>query len=1330
MKLHNAISRTVLVAAAMLCLMAIITPASAAVTYQQGFKWTLVGDSQWVPNDWNKAVNGYSAPATPAPSPISDSGSIADPVNAGLSSGGPGTPWNFMYDDYQSYSAVKTPLNLIVGSAGYWGYFVNSSGMRGVYKNYCPNGIGGGPLTFGAQDMAKDVWIGFQAPVDGIYSYYFGSPSLTGKTYNGSTLLSSGMLCQGTHSVRAGEFLYFTIQQNWIGVTKLYVTLDSVGIPTTLSGHVTDVGTGTGILGAQVLINPGNKVIFADADGYYSTELSEGMYDITASDNCHTAITHSNVNVSGTLVTEDFALTETTCLHNWGRDAYDYALYIYGRAPGNGLATDGTRGTSFISDILDYGWYELNWGSPVTFTKLKIYCTSEAPLLPGVGNGALMIQRWDDASQLWVDLMFVDNSSAVVAGGGNSLFELDVPGGYPVTTSRVRMVYATESSKTLRIQEFEVYNVPLNVASISGTVTDAATGVGLAYVDVSTTTGGFSTKTGPDGVYHLTVDPGTYDLAASRKFYNSGAITAVDVSAAQTVIGKNFSLTRQQQGNIAYFADPAADYAMSIHPEMSAIDGNMFTTWNSTNRDPTPDFAYYLDWGSDHTIGRVRFNDPTGNTEGWSIQTWDGANWNEIAWGMGSSTDYAVVPETGVVTTKLRVQSYSPSGPAAIDELQVFGVQGSAGMIKGTVRDQSNAPLTNARVQVANGQFVVTAGDGTYSLLAPAGLIDVTASHGLSYSTQTQSANVPTGGTLNNVDFTLTYYSPNYGQTATFWGNYTYSDSSTTYGNDGDMATFWKAWGVPADYWLGNYVCGLNWSSPITFTRMRIYMPHNYILDQDPEPGIVIEKWDDTRGVWSDYYVIGRWSSLQYTDEGQWLLDIASSVPATTSKLRCHTRGNGPFGSVQSTEISEWEVYNIPFTGSAISGVVRDTSTGNLLHHAKVTAGARETYTDSNGAYSLILDPGSYDITASRTGFTDATLTGVSLAASQNKTGVDLSMARVSSFSPDNLQVYANAYASQMIMVPGEGFRWSVNDGSSATHISGQLPDKTQSIVLDYGTAQAFDGVAIPGAWRFETWSVYSWNATTSSWTKLGEWPYSLVEGQISVNSVVFASQLTTSKLKFELVSTDPANHYPPVLGETVVSNVSLSGSDAKKADDGTMCRATDWIVTAVFGTDYYIEAPDRTQGIRVRTQYAPSLTLPVAGDEITVAGIVGTDAGERVINATGWAVSTHNNVVKPLGMVIKNIGGGDDGNDLGVTDGVGRNTLGLLIRAYGKITAIQTLGGKTTLMLNDGSSNELRVVDVTGTYSVDQGVTVTGISSVVVDGANRHRSIRPLNIF
>ncbi|MHB9037681.1 MAG: hypothetical protein ACYC64_13545 [Armatimonadota bacterium] len=50
--------------------------------------------------------------------------------------------------------------------------------------------------------------------------------------------------------------------------------------------------------------------------------------------------------------------------------------------------------------------------------------------------------------------------------------------------------------------------------------------------------------------------------------------------------------------------------------------------------------------------------------------------------------------------------------------------------------------------------------------------------------------------------------------------------------------------------------------------------------------------------------------------------------------------------------------------------------------------------------------------------------------------------------------------------------------------------------------------------------------------------------------------------------------------------------------------------------------------------------------------------------------------------------------------------------------------------MTDDVSGIEMRVADVTGTYGVDQHIKVTGISSVLIDSSNRHRSIRPLNIF
>ncbi|MHB9035739.1 MAG: alpha-galactosidase [Armatimonadota bacterium] len=296
--------------------MAILTPASVAVTYQQGFMWTLSADPYYAAQqDWPDAVNGRGAASGVAvPGPSCDATSIADPANAGKWSGtGNGYPWYYLYDAAGSYQAVKTPLQLVLSSynnPNYWGYFTNSVGMKGVYKNYNPSGAGYGPLVFGGGDTTKDVWIGFKAPVDGIYGYYFSNVqgSTQEKVYYGSTLLSNGALCQGTQSVRAGEFLYFTIAQNWMYVKNLYVTLDSVGLPTEISGYVTDADTHAPILGAQVVCGPGNNVV-TDSSGYYDVTLQPGTYDITAGAYCYVASTQRGVVASGPSVTQDFSLT-------------------------------------------------------------------------------------------------------------------------------------------------------------------------------------------------------------------------------------------------------------------------------------------------------------------------------------------------------------------------------------------------------------------------------------------------------------------------------------------------------------------------------------------------------------------------------------------------------------------------------------------------------------------------------------------------------------------------------------------------------------------------------------------------------------------------------------------------------------------------------------------------------------------------------------------------------------------------------------------------------------------------------------------------------------
>lgn len=66
-----------------------------------------------------------------------------------------------------------------------------------------------------------------------------------------------------------------------------------------------------------------------------------------------------------------------------------------------------------------------------------------------------------------------------------------------------------------------------------------------------------------------------------------------------------------------------------------------------------------------------------------------------------------------------------------------------------------------------------------------------------------------------------------------------------------------------------------------------------------------------------------------------------------------------------------------------IVGTVTDATTGLPLSGAKVTAGGRTVTTDANGKYKLRLKPGTYDVTFTRWGYYDKTVTGVVVNADQ-----------------------------------------------------------------------------------------------------------------------------------------------------------------------------------------------------------------------------------------------------------------------------------------------------------------------------------------------------------
>ncbi|BCW98896.1 MAG: hypothetical protein KatS3mg024_1723 [Armatimonadota bacterium] len=183
----------------------------------------------------------------------------------------------------------------------------------------------------------------------------------------------------------------------------------------------------------------------------------------------------------------------------------------------------------------------------------------------------------------------------------------------------------------------------------------------------------------------------------------------------------------------------------------------------------------------------------------------------------------------------------------------------------------------------------------------------------------------------------------------------------------------------------------------------------------------------------------------------------------------------------------------------------------------------------------------------------------------------------------------------------------------------------------------------------------------------------------------------------------------------TVQTAQSMAMRDVKSRPDGEDVALGHGVVSAAFPDMFYLSAADRSSGIRVRL---PNHGL-TAG---TQAGVIGTlktnEHGERFIE--GWVAYPGGlAAVRPLGMRIADLGGGDAGYDpasgrgqRGVVGGRGVNNIGLLVRVAGRVEETSDTGDRFVI-LNDGSS-AVRVLFVEQMNLPPPGafIVVEGVSS------------------
>ncbi len=283
----------------------------------------------------------------------------------------------------------------------------------------------------------------------------------------------------------------------------------------------------------------------------------------------------------------------------------------------------------------------------------------------------------------------ISSATVSVAGGGstttdasgNYSFPSVLTGTHSVTASRSGFTSQTKSVTILASQtatlDFALASAP-TTGSITGRVTDSATGAGISAASVSVS-GGPSASTDSGGYYTLSsVSAGTASVTYSRSGYTTQTLS-VSVTAGGTTTQNAALVPVASSANLALNKTfTASRHESSVYAPGRAGDGSTSSYWWSKKDGRSDDTEWLrVDLGSRQRISRVEV--------AWFDSYWarefrvhtstDGSSWTEVfsttSGGSGTRTITFSARDARHVRVECRKTSGSNTG-YGIAELRVF----------------------------------------------------------------------------------------------------------------------------------------------------------------------------------------------------------------------------------------------------------------------------------------------------------------------------------------------------------------------------------------------------------------------------------------------------------------------------------------------------------------------------------------------------------------------------------------------------------------------------------------------------------------------------------